>query len=356
MSTVKDSLFIRACRCEPTERVPVWFMRQAGRCLPEYRKLRERVDFLELCRTPELVAEVSLQPIRRFGFDAAIIFSDILIPCEAMGIELAFDERGPHFPHPLRTPEDINRLHLPYSDEEMPFIGEAIRILKRELEPAGIPLIGFTGGPFTVASYMIEGRTSRNFEYTKAMMYREPETWHRLIELTTATLISHLQAQIRAGVDAVQIFNIWTHGLSPRDYREFALPYVQSVLEAVKGTAPRIYFMLNSGSHLAEIVSASPDVISVDWNTDLVLAREKIPERIAIQGNLDPVTLYGDPDFVAERVRECLMIMEGRDGYIFNLGHGLLPETPLESIQAAVDAVRNFRPPAPGGAREAASS
>lgn len=344
MSEMHNSLFVRACRCESTERVPVWFMRQAGRCLPEYRKLRETVGFLELCKTPELVAEVTMQPVRRFGFDAAIIFSDILIPCEAMGIELGFDDRGPHFPRPISSPEDINRLHLPYSDEEMPFIGEAIRILKRELEPMGIPLIGFIGGPFTVASYMIEGRSSRNFENTKAMMYREPESWHRLIELTTATLISHLQAQVRAGVDAVQVFNIWTNGLAPRDYREFALPYVRAVFDALKGTVPRIYFMLNTGAYFTEIVSASPDVINVDWATDLSLARERIPADVAIQGNLDPVILYGTPEFVAGRVRECLALMQGRDGYIFNLGHGLLPQTPLESIQAAVDAVKTFAP------------
>ncbi|OPX23246.1 MAG: uroporphyrinogen decarboxylase [Planctomycetales bacterium 4484_113] len=344
MSDLQSSLFIRACHCEPTERVPVWFMRQAGRYLPEYQKLRETVDFLQLCRTPELVAEVTMQPVRRFGFDAAIIFSDILIPCEAMGIELSFDELGPHFDNPLRSPEDINRLHLPYSEEEMPFISEAIRILKRELEPMGIPLIGFVGGPFTVASYMIEGRTSRNFEYTKAMMYREPDSWHRLIELTTSTLISHLQAQIRAGVDAIQVFNIWTNGLSPRDYREFALPYVQALFDATKGTVPRIYFMLNSGTYFADMFSVEPDVISVDWTTDLSFAREQIPADVAIQGNLDPVILYGTPEFVAGRVRESLTLMQGRNGYIFNLGHGVLPKTPLESIQAAVDAVKTFSP------------
>ncbi len=344
MVDIKKGLFLRALNGEKVERIPVWIMRQASRYLPEHIELREREGFEKAIKTPELIAELSLQPIRRFSPDAAIVYSDILMPCEAMGMKVSFDESGPHFTNPVRTTEQISALHEPYSDEELPYVLDAIKVLKEELNELKIPLIGFVGGPFTVTAYLIEGKPSRSLGNVKAMMHQAPDMFHRLARLVTSTLANHLQAQIRAGCDVVQIFDTWTGFLSTADFREFSFPYIQELLSSVENTVPRIYFTVDCIFFLPELSAIGADAISVDWRTDLAFAREHIPEDIGIQGNLDPTILLADKELIKGRVLNTLQIMDGRPRYIFNLGHGVLPQTDPEAINVLVEEVRKFKP------------
>jgi uroporphyrinogen decarboxylase len=337
-----DSLFLAACRGEATPRPPLWLMRQAGRYLPEYREVRAHVSFLELCKTPTLAAEVTLQPIRRFGFDAAILFSDLLIPLEAMGLEVVFTEQGPALPAPVRGAADLRRLHVFDPWEATPFVGEAIRLLRERL--GDVPLIGFAGAPFTATTYAIEGKTGKHFVATKRLFYQEPETAHRLLELIAAATRAYLLAQVAAGAQAIQIFDSWLGVASPEEWDEFIARPTRALVAAVKATGvPVIYFPNGATSLLERVASVGADVYSIDWRLPLSLARERLRQggaaSPAVQGNLDPALLLGP----VERMRQQVARIKreaGGCGHIFNLGHGIHPETPVENVAALVRAVR----------------
>ena len=332
-----DYRFIRACRGEETDATPIWIMRQAGRYLPEYRAIREKVSFLELCKTPELAAEVTMQPLNILGVDAAILFSDILIPVEAMGMPLDFDP-GPKLEFTIRNQADVERLKKPDPEEDMPFVLETIRILANELD-GRVPLIGFSGAPFTMASYMIEGGSSSNFLKLKSLMFQEPKTWHMLMEKVSDTLITYLQAQKKAGALALQLFDSWGGILSPRDYKEFALPYSQKVIEAINDVDVEIiHFVQGNPALLPLVASAGSDVVGVDWRIEIDEARSLVNDDQAVQGNLDPCALFLPPDKIEERARDILH-RAGTKRHIFNLGHGILPSTPVEHAKALVEAV-----------------
>lgn len=329
--------FMRACRREAVDRPPLWIMRQAGRYLPEYRDLKARHDFLTICKTPELAVEASLQPIRRFGFDASIIFSDILIPVEAMGCSLTFDP-GPRLAEPVRSREQVDALSLRPMEEVVPFVGEAIALLRRELENR-TPVIGFCGAPFTLATYMVGGE-GRELGAVKVMMFREPETLTRLLEKLADAMVDYLNLQIRSGAQAVQVFDSWAGILSPEDYRRFALPAVQRLLQGVdrKGV-PVIYFAPAAGHALEAMLDAGPDVLGVCWRTPLDEARRRTGGRVALQGNLDPHVLFASPAVVRERASAVMDAAGDAPGHIMNLGHGILPETPIASVEALVETV-----------------
>ncbi len=337
--------FLRACRREPVDRTPVWFMRQAGRFLPEYRALRERYPIMELIKTPELAVEVTLQPLRRFEVDAAIIFADILPVLESMGLEVAFVRgEGPAIREPVRTPGDVERLRVPAPEEIAPFTLEAIRLARRELE-GRVPLIGFAGAPFTLASYAVEGGASRHYLHTKGLMYGEPKAWHDLMDKLSATVAAYLQAQARAGAQALQLFDSWAGALSPADYERFVLPYSRRVLEAARATAvPVIHFTTGTAGMLPHVAAAGGDVIGVDWRIALDEAWARVGHDRAIQGNLDPAVLLAPWPELRRQAGEILRRAGGRPGHIFNLGHGVLPQTPVENVQRLVDFVHGAEP------------
>ncbi len=330
--------FLRACRREPVDRPPLWIMRQAGRYLPEYRELRARVDFLTLCRTPELAVEASLQPIRRFGLDAAIIFSDILLPLEALGVDLTFDP-GPRLSRAVRTRADVEALRPRPITEVTPYVGEAVALLRRELDGRA-PVIGFCGAPFTLAAYLAEGESRSGFGAVKAMLYREPDALTRLLELLADVLADSLNLQIRSGAQAVQIFDSWAGILSPGDYRTFALPAVQRVVRGLKRDGvPVVYFAVGAGHVLEDAASTGADVLGVCWRTPLDEARRRTGGRVALQGNLDPHALFAPPDSVRRCALQVLDAAGDAPGHIMNLGHGILPETPIESVEVLVETV-----------------
>ena len=337
---VPEHRFIAACRRQPTDRTPVWFMRQAGRIFPEYRALRERYDFLTMCRTPELIAQVTLMPIEPLGVDAAIIFADIILPLEALG--LAYDIRegvGPVIERPVRTAADVARLGRQDPREANAYLYEGIRLVKGELGGRK-PLIGFAGAPFTLACYLIEGRPTREFTRARALMHRDPETWHGLMDVLSHTVLQYLRAQVEAGVDAVQLFDSWVGGLPPWDYETFVMPYSARILRGLADTGvPRIHFGTGTATLLPLMARAGADVVGVDWRIGLDEAWSRIGDEFAVQGNLDPVVLLGPWEAVAERARDVLRRAGGRPGHIFNLGHGVLPETPVEHLQRLVELV-----------------
>jgi len=332
-------LFLRACRGERTARPPVWLMRQAGRYLPEYREVRKAVDFLTLCRTPELAAKVTLQPVDRLGVDAAILFSDILVPALAMGLELDFDP-GPVLATPVRSSEDVARLAVPEVETEVPYVFEAIRILRREL--AGrVPLIGFAGAPFTLSAYLVEGEGSRSFSQWKRMLYVAPNLAHGLLEKTTETTIRYLVAQVRAGAQAIQVFDTWAGLVSASDYATFSLPYVKRVLAAVRAEGvPSIYLALDAAHAAAPIGTCGADVFGTDWRASLAEASRAFGGGRVLQGNLDPCVLLADVETVRRRTRAMLDDGAGLPAHIANLGHGILPETPVENAVAFVETVK----------------
>ncbi len=336
-----NDTFLRACRGEKTDYTPVWFMRQAGRYLPEYQAVRGKVSFLELCKNPELCTEVSIQPVDILDVDAAIMFSDILIPMEAMNLRLEFHEgRGPVFPDPIRDRQGVDDLLVPDPDEAMPFVMETIRLLRRELK---VPLIGFSGAPFTLATYLIEGGSSKVFLETKRMMYRAPELYHALLAKITECTSLYLQAQARAGAQALQIFDSWVGILAPDDYRHFVLPYVQSIISDLRKVTdiPVIYFA-NNGATLIELTkTAGADVLGLDWRIDIKDAVARVGDH-AVQGNLDPVALFLPRDQLEARIKRILDNAAGARGHIFNLGHGILPQTPPEQARIAVEAVHRL--------------
>jgi uroporphyrinogen decarboxylase len=318
-------------------------MRQAGIYLPEYRKIRAKVDFLTLCNTPELAAEVTIQPVDILNVDAAILFSDILIPIEPMGMKLEFSEhKGPLFYNPIRSAEDIQSLRSIHASTDLPFVLETIRLLKENLS---VPLIGFSGAPFTLATYMIEGGSSRNFLHTKQMIYQEPSQFHTLMHLVSAVVIEYLTAQIRAGVDAVQIFDSWVGALSPYDFEHFALSYVQDIVKAVRALdrkVPIIYFAFNSSGMLNIVKKAGADIYSLDWRIDIARAVDQLDRSHVVQGNLDPCVLFGTQDTIRAHVQRILEGARYAPNHIFNLGHGILPETPVQQAKALVDAVHEI--------------
>lgn len=313
-------------------------MRQAGRYLPEYRKVREQFSLLQICREPELAVEVTLQPVRRFELDAAILFSDLLIPLDPLGIPFSFVKgEGPSIETPIRSAEDVGRLRDFDPREALGYTLEAIRLLRRELE---VPLIGFAGAPFTLASYAIEGGPSKNFERTKALMFGDPSTWHRLAEKLASTVSDYLAAQIEAGAEAVQVFDSWVGALAPSDYRELVLPHSRSIFERLEGKGvPRIHFGTGTAGILSDLSRAGADVVGIDWRIDLDRGWELAGDDVAVQGNLDPLALYAPEDRLRARADLVLRQAAGRRGHIFNLGHGVLPSTPVESVATLVDHV-----------------
>ncbi len=315
---------LRAALGEPVERIPVWFMRQAGRSLPEYRAIRERHDILAICREPELATEVTLKPVRRLGVDAAILFSDIVVPVQAMGIDLDIDPGvGPVIEEPIRSAADVDRLKPLEPERDVPFVLEAVRMLVSEL--GDTPLIGFGGAPFTLASYLVEGEPSRTHTRTKALMYGEPETWRKLMDRLADGVLGYLRAQIEAGAAAVQLFDSWVGHLSLPDYRSYVLPSVQRILAGLEGLAPRIHFGVGTAHLLEEMAGAGVEVMGIDWRVPLDTARRRLP-GITLQGNLDPAVCLAPMDIVEERVLDVLERGSGGP-HIFNLGHGVLPET-----------------------------
>jgi uroporphyrinogen decarboxylase len=334
-----SDLFLRACRGEPLPRPPLWLMRQAGRYLPEYRELRSRYDFLTLCSTPELAARVTLQPIERFGFDAAILFSDILIPAAPMGLRIGF-EPGPVLDPPVRSAADVARLRVHEPRQSVPFVFDTIRLVRRELGQRA-PLIGFAAAPFTLAAYVVEGRGSRQFETLRAMLAGEPATAARLLEAITRVTIDYLRAQIEAGVQAVQLFDTWAGLLSTEDYAEHALPWAHQVLAALADSGvPRIYFALDAAHLLEQLPGVGADVLGVDWRVSLDEAARRIGGRPILQGNLDPTSLLAPPDVVERRARRVIERGRTLRGHIYNLGHGVLPITPPEHVATLVRTVQ----------------
>jgi uroporphyrinogen decarboxylase len=329
---------MRACRGEKTDRSPVWLMRQAGRYLPEYRELRKGITMLQAVSTPEVAVEATLQPLRRFGFDAAILFSDLTVPFTPMGAPFEIKEGvGPVVEHPVRTQADLDRLHLFDPNEGLSFVMETIKLLKKEIS---VPLIGFTGAPFTLASYLIEGGPSRDLKRTKAMMIAEPQQWNQLMELLSTVVIQYLSAQIRSGADAVQIFDSWVGNLSSDAYRLYLLPHMSRIFTELKLLgAPVIHFGTGNPLLLPIQREAGGDVIGVDFRISLTQAAKMIP-GVPLQGNLDPAVLFSTPEVVERETRRILA--EGRNltGHIFNLGHGILPETPIENVQRLVETAR----------------
>jgi uroporphyrinogen decarboxylase len=347
---VKEHRFIRALLRQPVDRTPVWIMRQAGRYLPEYREIRHKAkDFLNLCKTPELACLVTLQPLKRFPLDAAIIFSDILTIPDAMGLGLHFEEgEGPRFQHPTRTLRDIENLPTLDPEIELRYVLDAIRLTHHELDQK-VPLIGFSGSPWTVATYMVEGQTSKNFSQIKKLLYREPSTAHRLLSHLSLAITDYLNAQILAGCDCVMLFDTWGGILSPSDYIHFSLNYMHDIVKKLIRThqgkpVPVIIFSKNGGQHLVEIAASGCDAIGVDWMADLKKARQQVGDKVALQGNLDPAVLYADANVIQEEVEKVLQQFGMGSGHIFNLGHGIYPDVDPERVAIMIDAVQSLSP------------
>ncbi len=332
--------FLDACHLRQPDATPVWFMRQAGRCLAEYRELRKRYDILTMAKTPELCAQVTLMPVKEFGVDAAVLYADIMLPLEGMGISLEIQpDVGPIIHNPIRTMQDVNALHVINPEQSTPFVMQAIRLVRRELEGKQA-VIGFSGAPFTLACYLIEGRPSRDYALAKSLMYGQPEIWHALMNKLTEVVTRYLLAQISAGVDAVQLFDSWVGSLSPSVYRQFVQPYSQRIFEAIKRTTtPAIHFGTGIASLLERMVEAGGDIISIDWRMDLDTAWERIGYDRGIQGNLDPTLLLTPWNVIEKGMHDVLQRAANRPGHIFNLGHGVLADTPPDLLRRLVDAV-----------------
>ena len=337
---MSDYRFLKACRGEAVDMTPVWLMRQAGRYLPQYMKVRSKVSFLELCKTPELAAEVTIQPVDYLGVDAAILFSDILTPVEPMGLKLDFAP-GPVFENPVRTKADIDNLRIPNPEEDVPYVLEAIRILRREFE-GRVPLIGFGGAPFTLACYMVEGKGSKDFALIKRMMYAEPELYAALMEKITEMDRRYLNAQIAAGAQAIQVFDTWGGILSPVDYEKYILPYTSKLIAGLDRSVPIIHFVKGSGTMLELVKKAGSDVVGLDWHVSLGLARDVLGPGVAVQGNLDPTVLYAPKEHIESQVKRILEENAGRPGHIFNLGHGILPTVAPEHAKHMVECVHRL--------------
>jgi uroporphyrinogen decarboxylase len=330
----RKELFLRACHCEQVPRLPVWMMRQAGRYLPEYREIRAKHSFLEVCKTPDLAVEVSMQPFRRLGVDAIIIFSDILIPAEAMGLALELGDAGPNLPQPVRTRADVQRLRIFDPEVETGFLMEALR---RTVKAAGpdVPVLGFAASPWTLACYMVEGKTKEGFASVKSFLYSEPKVFRELLQKIAQATVLYLKAQIAAGVSAVQLFDTWCGELDSQDYTEYVLPVVQQVISQLGKAVPVIYYTKASHHLLDSVVKAGADVLSVDWRVPLAALRKLAGPNVAIQGNLDPAVLFSTAETIQGNTLEIAASLGGR-GHILNLGHGILQHTPVENAQVFI--------------------
>jgi uroporphyrinogen decarboxylase len=346
MSELKNDLFLRACLRQPVERTPVWMMRQAGRYLPEYRATRARAGgFLDLCKNPELACEVTLQPIDILGADAAILFSDILVVPEAMGMELTFGTgEGPKFPQPIESRADVERLPIPDPEDKLDYVMAAVRTIRQGLD-GRVPLIGFTGSPWTLATYMVEGGSSKNFSKVKAMAFNEPATMHLLLGKLADAVAAYLNAQIANGAQAVQIFDTWGGILTTRDYKEFSLAYMQRIVgqltrEHEGRRVPVILYTKGGMGWLEAIADTGCDVVGLDWSIDIDVAKARIGDKVALQGNMDPTMLYANPERIRAEVKDILARFGHGSGHVFNLGHGITPDVPPEHAIAFFQAVR----------------
>ena len=350
MTELSNDIFIRALLRQPVERTPVWMMRQAGRYLPEYRAVRERAgSFLNLCTNPELACEVTLQPLRRYQFDAAILFSDILTIPDAMGLGLGFTEgEGPKFSNPIVSTADIEKLPVPDPEQELRYVVDAVRLIKKSLENK-VPLIGFSGSPWTLATYMIEGGSSKNFRKAKGLMYEQPRHIHLLLGKLAAAVAAYLNAQIAAGADAVMLFDTWGGVLTTEEYEEYSLAYAKQIkslltTERAGKKIPAILFTKGGGQWLESMAASGYDALGLDWQTDIGRARSRVGDKVALQGNLDPVSLYAPTEVIISKVQAILKKYGHGSGHIFNLGHGILPDINPDHVQAMVDAVHKYSP------------
>lgn len=336
-------VFLNALNKKEVPYTPIWLMRQAGRYLPEYRAIREKYSFLEMCRIPEVAAEVTLQPLRRYALDAAILFSDILIPLPPMGIDVEFIEsKGPVITNPVQSEKDVEGLHVVNAKDELNFVGDAVRMIKDELKDERA-LIGFAGAPFTLASYAIEGGHSKDYIKVKTLMWNEPEVFEKLLEKISDTVIDYLKLQIDAGVDAVQLFDSWVGALTPYDFKKFVIPYVNRIFDGIKEKGvPMIYFGTMTSGFFEMYREIRAHAFGVDWRIDIGKAWEMIGEDKAVQGNLDPIILYAERDAIEQHAAKILDTVGARSGHVFNLGHGLTPKTPVESVGYLVDFVHEY--------------
>lgn len=331
--------FLKACRKEPVDCTPIWIMRQAGRYMAEYRRVREKHGFLEMCKTPGLAVEVTLQPVKRFDLDAAIIFSDILLPLERMGAALRFSETGgPVIEKPVRSRKDVEKLKRLDVEEDLPYVLQAVREARAELDGV-VPLIGFSGAPFTLASYLIEGGGSKHYETAKTLMHTEGAVFHLLMERLTDMAVEYLDAQVRHGAQAVQVFDSWVGILSVPDYREYVLPHMKRLFASLDRSVPSIHFGVGTCHLLPLMREAGGDVIGVDWRVPIDEAWALLGRSTAIQGNLDPTALFGTPDSIQRQVKDIVDRTRGSNGHIFNLGHGILPGTPVENVAFLAECV-----------------
>ncbi|ATW28607.1 uroporphyrinogen decarboxylase [Candidatus Formimonas warabiya] len=338
-----NDIFLRACRREQVEYTPVWFMRQAGRYMEEYMKIRKRYSFLEMCKTPELAAQVTLQPVDRLGVDAAILFADILLPLEGMGIAFEFSEgEGPFIHHPVRCAKDVAQIRVLEGEEATPYVMEAIRLARRDLE-GKVPLIGFSAAPFTLASYLIEGGGSRDYLNCKKMIWGAPEIWHELMRKVSQVILNYLRAQIAAGAQAVQLFDSWVGTLNSEDYRHYVLPYSQKVITGLKDLKVPVIHFANNGATLLELVKeAGGDVIGIDWRINIDQAWKRLGSEVGIQGNLDPAVLLAPRRIMEQKAKDILDRAANRPGHIFNLGHGIHKDSRTEDVLALVEAVHEY--------------
>ena len=338
-----DSLLIKAAFSQKTERPPVWMMRQAGRFMPEYWEIKNKYSFLEMCKTPEIAADVTMLPVDLLDIDAAILFSDILVTGEAMGGDLSFNQGiGPKFANPVRTAADVDALETEVGDR-LQYVADAIKVVQQRLN-GSIPLIGFAGAPFTVMSYLVEGGSSKDFKLTKLMLHNHPELAHKLLAKIAKVTTDYLNLQIAAGVNAVQIFDSWAQALSWDDYREFSHQYIEQIIAGLnRKDIPVISFCKGSSVFAPLMAEAKPDVISIDWNVDLKDIKHRLPAGMAVQGNLDPHILYADKSVIKDRIHRLFECMRGEDGFIFNLGHGIMPDIPFDNVKYAVEVIKEFR-------------
>ncbi|MCK7459685.1 uroporphyrinogen decarboxylase [Idiomarina aminovorans] len=349
-SALKNDRYLRALAQQPVDRTPVWMMRQAGRYLPEYKKVRAQAgDFMSLCRNTELACEVTMQPLRRFDLDAAILFSDILTIPDAMGLGLYFEAgEGPKFKNPVRSLAAIKNLAVPDMEDELGYVMNAVRTIRRELD-GSVPLIGFSGSPWTLATYMVEGGSTKNFSKVKQLMFAEPEAMHRLLNVLAESVTQYLNAQIAAGAQSVMIFDTWGGVLSPRDYKAFSLAYMEKIVagltrEADGRKVPVTLFTKNGGQWLEAMASSGADALGVDWTTDLSDARARVGGQVALQGNMDPSMLYASPERIEEEVQIILESYGSGPGHVFNLGHGIHPEVDPEHAAAFINAIHKYSP------------
>lgn len=350
MTKLKNDVFIKTLLKQPVDRTPVWMMRQAGRYLPEYRAIRAKAgSFLDLCTNPELACEVTLQPLERFDFDAAILFSDILTIPDAMGLGLYFSEgEGPKFKNPVRTASDIQKLPIPDPTTDLRYVVDAVSLIRKNLQ-GRVPLIGFSGSPWTLATYMVEGSSSKSFQKVKGLMYEQPKLMHLMLDKLAQSVAQYLNAQIEAGAQAVMVFDTWGGVLSTEDYNEFSLNYAKQVRALLNTNVdgqevPTLFFTKGGGLWLEDMADAGYSALGLDWQTDIGNARMRVGDKVALQGNMDPIALYAEPEKIKQKVATILSKYGKGSGHVFNLGHGILPDVNPEHVKAMVDAVHEFSP------------